>query len=219
MSALQLEYGNSALVGDLSLTFSYVSRATSARELCFVGVTFLSPFCNPLFGLGGCDLSSRKFVDSISESMVLVRNRILCPSSGKRLYGSSCGGKWNRTTNKMYSNSRQQVGPIFTATSAVSRGLLKRRSRKSTNHINRGFINTQSMLQAIKYMNQLSFSAAVTKWCYILLYRGKFFTLGTLACVELEEVSMLISLGGRKLHDAECGKIQSIRKGLHDPIV
>ena len=117
--------------------------------------------------------------------------------------------------------------PILTATSAVSRGLLKRRNWKSTNHFNRGFINTECMFQSMKYVNQAEvFRRLVTKWflhfCCERGWKGThLFTLGhsNNGQCEIRRSEYVISLGGKKLHDAEWGKIQRIRKGLHAPIV
>ena len=52
--------------------------------------------------------------------------------------------------------------PIFTATGALSRGMLKQRKGKSTIH----FVNTELLSQTIYSVNQVSVYAGVSNWCY-----------------------------------------------------
>ena len=55
-----------------------------------------------------------------------------CPGSEKRWYGDSQGRQWDRTANKMVQQFKETGHPTSTATSALSRGMLKQRRGKST---------------------------------------------------------------------------------------
>ena len=55
--------------------------------------------------------------------------------------------------------------PIFTATSALGRGILKQGKGKSTIHFNGEFMKTELLFQTILSVNQPSIYAVVTKWC------------------------------------------------------
>ena len=88
----------------------------------------------------------------------------LGPGSEKRWYGSSYYGQWDRTANKMVPQFKETGHTIFTATSALSRGILKRRNGKSTIHFNGDFMNTELLFQTINSVNQVRIYAAVTNW-------------------------------------------------------
>ena len=85
---------------------------------------------------------------------------------GKRWYGGSYDGQWDRTVNKMVQQLKESCHPIFTATSALTRGTLKQRKGKCTIHFNGDFRNTEPILQTINSVNQVSIYAAVTNWSY-----------------------------------------------------
>ena len=63
----------------------------------------------------------------------------LSPGSQKWWYCDSHGGQWDRTANKMVQQCREFGHPIFTSTSALSRGILKQRGGWSTAHFNGEF--------------------------------------------------------------------------------
>ena len=90
----------------------------------------------------------------------------LGPGSEKRWYGSSFDGQWDRTANKMVQQFKETGHSIFTATSALSRGMLKQRNGKCTIHFNGDFRNTEPILQTINSATQVSIYAAVTNWSY-----------------------------------------------------
>ena len=71
----------------------------------------------------------------------------LGPGSEKKCYGSSCDGQWDRTADKMVQLSKEIGHPIFTATSALSRGILKQ--GRSTFHFNGEFMNTELFFQTV----------------------------------------------------------------------
>ena len=49
------------------------------------------------------------------------------PGTEEKWYGSSHDGQWDRTANKMVQQFKETGHPIFTATRALSRGILKQR--------------------------------------------------------------------------------------------
>ena len=51
----------------------------------------------------------------------------LGPGPEKKWYGSSYDGQWDRTANKMVQQFKETGHPIFTATNALSLGMLKQR--------------------------------------------------------------------------------------------
>ena len=100
----------------------------------------------------------------------------------------------------MVQQFRETGHPIFTATSALSRGLVKQRKGRSTIHFNEEFMNTELSFQIIHSLNQASIHAIVTKWCYkFALKKEERENIPTpvvnriMANVEPEEVEMLIS--------------------------
>ena len=123
----------------------------------------------------------------------------LGPGSEKRWYGSSYDGQRNRTANKMVQQFKETGHPLFAATSALSRGILKRRNGKSTIHVNGDFMNTELLFQTINSVNQVSIYAAVTNWCYKFALKDEKEHIPTTvdnrirAVVEPEEVGLLIS--------------------------
>ena len=86
----------------------------------------------------------------------------LGPGSEKKCYGSSCDGQWDRTADKMVQLSKEIGHPIFTATSALSRGILKQ--GRSTFHFNGEFMNTELFFQTVHSVNKASIHVVVTNW-------------------------------------------------------
>ena len=100
----------------------------------------------------------------------------------------------------MVQQFRDTGHPIFTATSALSRGLVKQRKGRSTIHFNEEFMNTELSFQKIHSLHEASIHAIVTKWCYkFALKKEERENIPTpvvnriMANVEPEEVEMLIS--------------------------
>ena len=145
----------------------------------------------------------------------------LGPGSEKRWYGDSHDGQQDRTANKMV----QQGHPIFPATSALSRGILKRRNGKSTIHFNGDFMNTELLFQTINSVNQVSIHAIVTNWCYnFALKKEEKEHVPTpvnnriMAVVESEQVDMLISfpnLAQGNLMMQSDAKFRVLEKNVH----
>ena len=77
---------------------------------------------------------------------------------------ASYDGQWDRTANKMVQQFKETGHPIFTATSALSREILKQRKGRSTIHFNGEFMNTELLFQTINSVNQGSI-CAVTNGC------------------------------------------------------
>ena len=56
--------------------------------------------------------------------------------------------------------------PILTATSALSRGILKQKERQNYHSLQWRFHEHRTIFQTINCVNQVSIYAAVTNWCY-----------------------------------------------------
>ena len=144
-------------------------------------------------------ISNAEKVKNYSKRFLPGHWTFLDPGSEKRWFGSSYDGQRDRTANNMVQQFKETGHPIFTATSALSRGILKRRNGKSTIHFNGDFMNTEQKIQTINSMNQVSIYAAVSNWCYnFVLKEEKKHNLTQvnnriMAVVEPEEVDMLIS--------------------------
>ena len=145
-------------------------------------------------------ITNAEKVKNYSKRFLPRQWTFLGPGSEKRWYGSSNDGQWDRTANEMVQQFKETGHPIFTATSAVSRGTLKRRNGKSTIHFNGDFTNTELLFQTINSVNQVSIYAAVTNWCYIFALRMEEkehipipVDNRVMAVVDPEEVDMLIS--------------------------
>ena len=81
----------------------------------------------------------------------------LGPGSETRWCGDSHDGQWDRTDNRMVQQFKETCHPIFISTSALSRGVLKRRNGKSTIHINEGSTSAELLFQTTHSVNQISF--------------------------------------------------------------
>ena len=81
---------------------------------------------------------------------------------------------------------------IFTATSALSRGILKQKKGKSTIHLNGDFMNTELLFQTVNSVNQLSIYAVVTNWCYDKEPSSAQVNNQIMAVVQPEEVNMMV---------------------------
>ena len=68
---------------------------------------------------------------------------LLGPGSANKWYGNSFDGQFDRAADKVVLQFRETVRPIFTASSALSRGILKQRKGNSTIHFNGEFMNTE----------------------------------------------------------------------------
>ena len=142
----------------------------------------------------------------------------------KKWYGSSFDGQWDRTANKMVQQFKETGCPIFTATSALGRAILRQRRGKSTIHFNGYFMNTELLSPAIDSLNQVSIYAAVTNWCYKFALKEEEKHIPTpvdhriLAIVEPEEVEMLTSspnLAQGNLMMRSEAKFKVLEKNVH----
>ena len=143
----------------------------------------------------------------------------LGPASEERWYGDSHDqqGQWDRTAKEK--RFKETGHPIFTSTSALSRGILKQKRGGSTMHFNGHTVNTE-----------LLFCAAITDWCFQfgLTNEGKervaiLVDNGILTMVEPEEVEMLASLPnlahGNKKQEARRRELPSIGKECTDDTI
>ena len=81
----------------------------------------------------------------------------LGPGSETRWCGDSHDGQWDRQDNRMVQQFKETGHPIFISTSALSRGVLKRRNGKSTIHFNEGSASTELLFETTHSVNQISF--------------------------------------------------------------
>ena len=103
-------------------------------------------------------ISNAEQVKNYSNRFLTGHWTFLGPGSERKWYGISYDVRWERTANKMVQQFTEIGHPICTATSALSRGILKQRKGRSTIHINEEFMNTE----LIHSVNQASISSAVT---------------------------------------------------------
>ena len=95
----------------------------------------------------------------------------LGPGSEEKRYGSSNHaqkGQWNCVAAKMVQRFKETGHPEFKSISALSRGILKQKTGKTSIHFNRDSMNTELLFQTIHSVNQLSVYGAVVNWCYQL---------------------------------------------------
>ena len=84
----------------------------------------------------------------------------LGPGSEKRWYGDSHGGQWNRAANQMVQQFKETGHPIFTCTSALSRGILQQRQGKSTIHFDGDSVNSELLFKQFI----LVFASDLARW-------------------------------------------------------
>ena len=155
-------------------------------------------------------ISNAEKVKNYSKRLQPGHWTFLGSGSEKRWCCSSHDGQWDRTANKMVQQFKETGHPIFTVTSALSRGTLKQRKGKCTIHFNGDFRNTELKVQTLESVNQVSIYAAVTNWsCKVAFKKAE-------KHIMLKSSPNQASTG--KPDDAERRKIQSIGKeGSHDP--
>ena len=91
------------------------------------------------------------------------------PGSEKIWYGGSSyppNGEWDSTANEMVQRFRDTGHPVFKikSTSALSRGILKRKKGFETLQFNGDSSHTGLLFQTIRSVNQLSIYGAVATW-------------------------------------------------------
>ena len=108
--------------------------------------------------------------------------------------------------------------PVFKSISALSRGILKKKSGRDTIHFNTDAPNTELLFQIIHSVNQLSIYGAVTNWCEQFGLteeeNGKEMpkesvTKDVLTCVKSQEVKLLVS-------PAKPASGNSMQENIHD---
>ena len=92
-------------------------------------------------------ISNAEKVKNFSKRFLPGHWTFLGPGSEKKWYGSSYDGQWDCTANKMVQQFKETGRPIFTATSALSRAILRQRRGKSTIHFKGYCMNTELLFQ------------------------------------------------------------------------
>ena len=90
------------------------------------------------------------------------------PGDEKKWYGTllcASEGMWNSTAIQMVERFKDTGHPVFKSTSALSRGILKRKNNNDTLHFNADASNTELLFRIIHSVNQLSIYGAVSNWC------------------------------------------------------
>ena len=94
-------------------------------------------------------ISNAEQVNNYSNRFLPGHWTFLGPGSEKKWYGNSYDGQRDRTAHNIVQQLKETGHPIFTATSALSRGILKQRKGRSTIHFNEEFMNTELLFQTI----------------------------------------------------------------------
>ena len=74
-------------------------------------------------------------------------------------------GKWDSTATEMVERFKDTGHPVFKSISALSRGILKKKSNRDTIHFNADASTTELLFRIIHSVNQLSIYGAVSNWC------------------------------------------------------
>ena len=98
-------------------------------------IIFMSMFRDILWTSGRRPDNAKK-VKNYAKKFLTGHWTFLGPGSEKRCFGDSHGGQLDHTANKMVQQFKETGHPLFTSTSALSRGILKQRRGKSTIHFN-----------------------------------------------------------------------------------
>ena len=86
----------------------------------------------------------------------------------KKWYGTlpyTLVGKLDSTATQMVEQFKDTGHPVFKNTSALNRGILKKKNARDTIHFNADASNTELLFRIIHSENQLSIFGAVTTWC------------------------------------------------------
>ena len=128
----------------------------------------------------------------------------LVPGSEKKWYGESSylpKGDWDSTANEVVQRFEATGHLVFKSTSALSRGILKRKKGFETVHFSGDSSNTEFLFPSIHSENQLSTHGAAAKRCqqFGLTEEEKgrddvSVDKSTLTSVPLDEVQFLVSL-------------------------
>ena len=87
-------------------------------------------------------ISNTEKVKNYTERFLPGHWTFLGPVSENGWYGDTHGGQWDRTANNMVQQCKETGHPIFTSTSALSRGILKQRKGRSTIRFKELFVQT-----------------------------------------------------------------------------
>ena len=74
-------------------------------------------------------------------------------------------GKWNSTAAVMLDILKESGQPTFRGSSALNRGVLKRKCGRCTNQLTVESTNTELLFRSSNSANQLSIHGAVASWC------------------------------------------------------
>ena len=86
----------------------------------------------------------------------------------KKWYGTlpcTLEGKWDSTATQMVERFQDTGHPVFKSSSALSRGLLKKKNGRDTIHFKADASNTELLFRIIQSVNQLNIYGAVSDWC------------------------------------------------------
>ena len=88
----------------------------------------------------------------------------------KKWYGTPSytpEGKWDSTAAQMVERFKETAHPVFKSTSALSRGILRRKNNRDTIHFNADVSDTEVFFRTSHSANQLSIFGAVSSWCEV----------------------------------------------------
>ena len=86
----------------------------------------------------------------------------------KKWYGTlpcTLEGKCDSTVTQMVERFKDTGHPVFKSSSALSRGLLKKKNGRGTIHFSADASNTELLFRIIHSVNQLNIYGAVSDWC------------------------------------------------------
>ena len=85
-----------------------------------------------------------------------------------RGYNYKPDGRWDSIASIMVKDFGEQDTPVFKGTSALTRGITRRKKSKDTIHDNGESSNVELLYRIIHSVNQLCIYGAVTNWCETL---------------------------------------------------
>ena len=114
--------------------------------------------------LNGSRIPNKWLREGVSERTLVMR-RSWKWGKWYRTYAHKPDGKWNQQANQMMDEFQQSGHPIFRGTRELDRGVLKRKSGRTTIHFTADSGNIELMLRTIHSTNQHSVHGAVSSWC------------------------------------------------------
>ena len=117
-----------------------------------------------------CTLTSVKIQEYATRFME-GRWAFLGPGEGEkwfRGYDHKPEGRWDSIASEMVRNFKDSGHPEFKRTSALNRGIMRKKKDKDTIHYHGESSNVELMYRIIHSANQLCVYGAVTNWCETL---------------------------------------------------